>query len=147
MGPVVEAFEVRVATGCPVARPVSTASGPPRQRLRRGPDDFMRRGGGEEKPPQRVHAVFLLDKLSHGLQMMRDRLPDFHDMGLADPAKTAVHKNEAASPHAEVTGEAGFVPRTRRRWRSSRGSSSTTDVYEYAREHYYDQWDGDLLTC
>ena len=22
-----------------------------------------------------------------------------------------------------------------------------TDVYEYAKEHYYDQWDRDLLTC
>ena len=35
----------------------------------------------------------LLDKLSHGLQMMRNRLPDFNDMGLVDPTKTAEHKN------------------------------------------------------
>ena len=91
----------------------------------------------------------LLDKLSHGLQMMRDRLPDFHDMGLADPAKTAVHKNGSGDRltrrlQARLD---SYLADEKEMAELKRLLKHETDVYEYAREHYYDQWDGDLLTC
>ena len=91
----------------------------------------------------------LLENLSHGLQMMRDTLPDFNDIGLADPTKTAEHKN-------------GSGDRLTRRLQARLDSyladekemaelkellKHETDVYEFAKEHYYDQWDSDLLTC